>query len=814
MPTLSLVRCRRLWIAAAACLLGLVVGGAWAVAAEPWPDEAAALRESALGVLRQAAQRADAVGRRAEGILLSLDYPNPAAETAAAVGQRVRPTDDPEAEVWRRVAEYHAARQSKQRRDAIHGLTTLLDSSSAQQRRAAAEALAELVRQSPEADVAALRRLTEAPDLVLAASGWYFAAAEPNSAEMARAKLAELLGHDEAAVAAVAARRLRQSGATASDVLLAAQVAMDSSHGDPAAHAEILGLVWQMTGGQSAAAQRAALRHLADEHPAARLAACEVLADLGTAADLSWLAARLNDSDDVVRLAAARAILRIQRRRPHRLVTVDWMVIGLYGAAMLAVGWYYAGKNESTEQYLLGGRNMRPSYVGLSLFATLLSTVTYLSVPGEMIREGPMILAQPLAFPLVLLVVGWLLIPYIMRLRATSAYEILEARLGFSVRLVGSLSFLGLRLLWMALVIHATADKLLVPITGIAPDHAWLIGVVLGAVTIAYTSLGGMRAVVVTDVLQTVILFSGALLTLGLVTLQLGGVSSWWSSQWDANWQPVVWGFNPNVRLTVAGVTISGFTWWLCTSGSDQVAVQRYLSTRDAGTARRVLGVSLAANTVVLVFLGVLGFALLGYFRAHPEMLPDGQRLATHADRLFPQYIVFGLPAGVTGIVIAGLLAAAMSSLSSGLNSSCAVITVDFVDRFRSRPIETGARVLLAKGISLAVGTLVVVVSLLVNHVPGNLLEQAFRVSNLLVAPLFVLLFMAMFIPWASAVGTLLGWAASVAVAVGIAYPGALGLSHKISFIWLMPAALVVGIAVGAVASAGLRGRSKSSPEG
>ncbi len=185
---------------------------------------------------------------------------------------------------------------------------------------------------------------------------------------------------------------------------------------------------------------------------------------------------------------------------------LDWTVIAIYAAGMLAVGWYYARRTATTDDYLLGGRNMSPWKVGLSLFATLVSTLTYLALPGEMIKFGPMVLCQLIALPFVAAVVGWLLIPFIMRLQVTSAYEILEMRLGLSVRILGACFFLTLRLFWMSLVIFATADIVLVPILGLSPSAVPWICVVLGMVTVVYTSMGGLRAVVITDVLQTLIL--------------------------------------------------------------------------------------------------------------------------------------------------------------------------------------------------------------------------------------------------------------------------------------------------------------------
>ena len=421
----------------------------------------------------------------------------------------------------------------------------------------------------------------------------------------------------------------------------------------------------------------------------------------------------LDDPDPDVRTNAAYVVLRIERRIPHSLVFLDWLVIACYAAGMLSIGWYYARRTSGTEDYLLGGRNMHPFTVGLSMFATLLSTITYLAVPGEMIRHGPMITAQYVVYPLIFIVIGFVLIPFIMRLKVTTAYEILERRLGVSVRLLGATLFLALRLMWMAVIIYATSSKVLVPLLGWDQSATPIVCAVLGLITLAYTSTGGLRAVVMTDAIQTGILFGGAILTLSLITVKMGGVGAWWPTAWAAHWDPVRFGLDPTARVTMLGAVISVLIWYVCTSGSDQVAVQRYLATRDAASARRVLLVSLVTGVATGVFLAVLGLALFGYFSASPHLLPDGQQVYTNADVLFPRFIVMGLPAGVSGLVVAGLLAAAMSSLSSGMNSGCSVITVDFIQRFR-RPAGSdseNAKLRTAKLTSLALGLSVILLS-------------------------------------------------------------------------------------------------------
>ena len=207
--------------------------------------------------------------------------------------------------------------------------------------------------------------------------------------------------------------------------------------------------------------------------------------------------------------------------------------------------------------------------------------------------------------------------------------------------------------------------------------------------------------------------------------------------------------------------------------------------------------VSLVADTSVACILAALGLALYAYFRAYPEMLPDGHTVVSGGDKLFPAFIVKALPAGISGLVVAGILSAAMSSLSSGLNSSCSVITVDWIDRFRKNKLKDIDHMRLAKRVSWVMGAVIVSFSLFAGTVPGNLMEIANKLVNLLTAPLFVLFFMAMFVPWATTFGTWVAGLASAAIAIAISYFNFLGLS----FLWISPVALATGILVGCVFS-------------
>lgn len=479
------------------------------------------------------------------------------------------------------------------------------------------------------------------------------------------------------------------------------------------------------------------------------------------------------------------------------LMTIwDFLVIGLFGLMMLAIGRYYSNRTQSADDYLLGGRNLNPFMVGLSLFATLTSTLSYLAYPGEIVKHGPMIFASMAGFPVVFFIVGWLLIPSIMKLNATSAYELLEARLGKLGRLLGSGMFISLRMIWMASILYATASVVVVPIFHLDPQWVPVICALMGAFTVIYTTEGGFRAVIMTDAIQSLIMVGGAVLTIGLVSYSMGGFS-WWPDHWQEHWDVPEFWHRPGARITFVGAFVNMLVWMTCTTGSDQMAIQRYLSTRDVRAARWTIAVHLLTDVVIGALLGLVGVAVLGYFLANPDLFGGTADALKDADKLFPKYIVIGLPPGMTGLIIAAILSAALSSLSSGVNSSCAVITHDFLKILAPRERNPREEVRLVRIVSLCIGAIIIVLSMFVGTFATNLLELCMKVVNLLTAPIFVLFFLAMFIPWSTPLGGLSAVVASVAVAIGVTFYKWWGLN----FMFTGAMSLIVGIGAGMLVS-------------
>ena len=802
------MRLRKRWLGLFGLALFSALSAGHATAAESayLPTD---VREQAVGELRRALrEEREFVRVHAAEALLRLSYPEGVREVFDLEAKAHQDQPVYRIGIWRVLAQASPGAEIRERitrqiRDVF------LDSTASDQIHAA-ESLAKLRYQIPESEASAFEAAAGSEDTGLSVFAHWALAPSPDGVH--QSAIARLLTADDAVARLRAAYVLRHLPALSDENREKLKEAAGNEPAGTLTYAYLVSasfVVADVCGDEEEVARcRPELyRIVRTGKPAERREACLGLAERGTIDDLALLGEALKDGDPDVRVSAALATLRIERRVHRSISVIDWSVIAAYVLGMIGVGWYCSRRATTTEDYLLGGRAMKPWAVGLSLFATLLSTLSYLAVPGEMINHGPMLASQIVVFPFIILVVGWFLIPWIMKLNVTSAYEILEIRLGVYVRMLGALFFLSMRLMWMSVIIYATTSKVLIPMLGWDESATPYACAVLGAITVMYTSMGGLRAVVITDVVQTFILLGGAALTIVLITVNFGGVTAWWPTQWDPNWDPLKIWFDPGSRITVAATAVSVFAWYVCTAGSDQMAIQRYLATRDVKAARSMFNTSMACNALVLVLLSVLGLALLAYFQTHPEQLGGGQTISESADQLLPRFIVIGLPEGISGLVVAALLAAAMSSLSSGINSSCSVITVDFVDRFRAADSPETDHVRLAKSVSWLVGIVVVALSFGAGMVSGNLLEVTFKIVNLLVSPLFVLFFLAMFVPWANSFGALAAGAASVAVAVGIAFYELLGLS----FLWIMPGSFVAGLVVGMVASLVPIGRTNRS---
>lgn len=363
----------------------------------------------------------------------------------------------------------------------------------------------------------------------------------------------------------------------------------------------------------------------------------------------------------------------------HQLGAADYAVIAVYFLLLAVMGYYFSTKQHDTRDYFRGGERIPWWAAGLSIFGTGLSAITFMAIPAKTYStDWAYYLLGLTIFGVAPLIAGFF-VPFYRRLHITSAYEYLEIRFNLAVRILGSLSFMLFQVGRMGIVLYLPALALHV-VSG--ADIFLSIGL-MAIVSLIYTLMGGIEAVIWTDVIQVFVLMGGAMLSLLLMVLAIDGGLSGIIETGIEEAKFGIFDLDLSLREpTLWVVVIGGLFINLTTYGTDQTIVQRYLTTRDIPTAKRTVWTNGWLSIVSTTLFFLLGTALFVLYRQFPAQLNPG--LPNH-DAIFPWYIVSQLPAGVSGLLIAGIFAAAMSSLSSSMNSVAAAYSIDIHTRFGFR---------------------------------------------------------------------------------------------------------------------------------
>ncbi|YCM44409.1 sodium/solute symporter [Verrucomicrobiaceae bacterium 227] len=384
---------------------------------------------------------------------------------------------------------------------------------------------------------------------------------------------------------------------------------------------------------------------------------------------------------------------------------VNWIVLTVYLLGMVSIGYWFMKRESAstTEAYFRGGQRVPFWVAGLSIFATMLSAITFMAVPGSAyatnwngyIGQWPILLIVPL--------VVMFYLPFYRRLNVTTAYEYLELRFNVATRVIGSVTFILFHIGRVAIVLYLPALALS-SVTNI--DIFLAIGVI-GILCVIYTVMGGIEAVVWTDAIQALVLIGGALLCFGLVVSQvdggLGAVGAAMSEQGKgitASWR---W-----EDLSIGKGSTSGFVLFVAfmlanlpsyTSGQD--VVQRYVTTSSEKEASRALWMNIGMVLVGSAIFFGLGTALFVFYQEKPELM-DAALPAN--DSVLPFFIMQNLPMGVAGLLIAGVFAAAQSTISSSLNSVATAFVTDVYGRLLRPGSSDQERLSVAKKVVLVMG--------------------------------------------------------------------------------------------------------------
>ncbi len=385
------------------------------------------------------------------------------------------------------------------------------------------------------------------------------------------------------------------------------------------------------------------------------------------------------------------------------LHVVDYLIIGASLVLSLGVGLRFAKAQSTTSKYFAAGGNVPVWAIGLSIFATLISSITFLAYPGDGFAGNWVRLVQGFMVPIVVLVGIGFIVPMYRKVIGLSAYEYFERRFGYLARLYASLAFVLAQFTGMGSVFFLLALAVS-SMTGIGVVTTI---VILGLVVTVVTLVGGMEAVIWLDVIQGVLLILGGLVTLLVIAVKLDGGLGRVFSVAAAEDKVSLGSFDWNlVELTFWVMAINGIFYAVQKYGTDQTMVQRYLTARSDREAIRASITGVLMVVPVWVMFMFIGTALFVFYQ--DASLPEGLR----ADAVFPHFILNEMPAGVVGLIIAALLAAAISSLDSDLNCLAAVGVDDYYKKLRPRSTEA-QRVRVGKIIVVLSGVGSIVVALI-----------------------------------------------------------------------------------------------------
>lgn len=421
---------------------------------------------------------------------------------------------------------------------------------------------------------------------------------------------------------------------------------------------------------------------------------------------------------------ASAAELELQRRP---LGWLDWVIIITYLAGMLAIGFYIwkRSRTGSTSEFFLGSRQIPFWAAGISMFATNTSSISYLAVPAKAFDTDWQYLMSKIVTVFALMAVAFWVIPLFRRLNLVSVFSYLETRFHPAIRMLSS----GLAILMhvggrMGVVLFLPALAL-GTITG---TNVILCIVIIGLCTIVYTALGGMKAVIWTDVFQVIVLMSGAIFAIGFIVHAIGFNQIYDTAMHYDKTKLVNVSFDFTTP-TLWGLIILYTFDTVLTFPKDQVLMQRVLSTSSEKQASRSVWFFAAILLPAGLLFYIIGTALFAYFHARPDRLNP----LLPIDSVFPSFIGTELPHGVTGVIIAGLFAAAMGTLSGTINSVATLLSVDFYEKLRRTPPTQKQAVRFAEWMTVLVGLVGVGIAIILSRMEiRSLLDLTIELFGLL----------------------------------------------------------------------------------
>ncbi|MDC0263468.1 sodium/solute symporter [Verrucomicrobia bacterium] len=379
---------------------------------------------------------------------------------------------------------------------------------------------------------------------------------------------------------------------------------------------------------------------------------------------------------------------------------VNYTILIGYLLLMIGIGFYFNRKNKNTDDYFRGGSQIPWWAAGCSIFATMLSSLTFTGLPSKAFAQDWVYAMGNMMIPLVAILAVYIALPLYRKLDVTSAYEYLENRFSHGVRLFGSASFTLFHIFRMSVVMSLTGLALAVA-TPLTPAESV---VLMGALSILYCTLGGIEAVIWTDTIQTIVLMGGALLAIYFMTAGAdGGFLGATQMAMDANkfrFLNTHWDMT-STQIALWVIIFGGIGQNVSSYTADQAVVQRYMTTSSSKLAARSIWTNAIMSVVATILFFGIGTALFAFYQSNPQKLDP----TITTDQIFPLFIAMEMPVGVAGLIVAGIFSAAQSTVSTSMNSTATTLVTDFMRPLKICQDEKGY-LKAAKRTTFFIGTL------------------------------------------------------------------------------------------------------------
>ncbi|XP_017045760.1 putative sodium-dependent multivitamin transporter [Drosophila ficusphila] len=450
----------------------------------------------------------------------------------------------------------------------------------------------------------------------------------------------------------------------------------------------------------------------------------------------------------------------------------DYTILAVVLVISVAIGIYYrfvGGKQSTTSEYLLADRSMGVAPVAFSLMASFMSAVTILGVSMENYQYGTMFVLINLSYVLCTPVAAYLIIPVFYRLKTASVYEYLELRFGYATRLAASLSFTLQMVLYMGIVVYAPALAL-EAVTGLSQVFSI---VIVGVVCTFYATLGGMKAVLITDIYQSLLMFAAVFSVIICAWVKAGSLEEIWRvAQEDGRIDLSNFSVDPTERHTWFTQILGGSATYLAIYGVNQAQVQRLMAVRSLSAARAALWWCLPILCLLSVSTCFSGLCIYWYYR-HCDPLLEGR--VSSRDQVMPLFVVdtMGGYTGLAGLFVSGIFCASLSTISSIISSLAAVTLEDYLKPLVSccakRTLTDRQTLWYSKLLSLFYGALCIGMAFMAGSI-GGLLQAALSIFGIIGGPLLGLFTLGMYVPKANEKGALAALVTSLAFCFWIGF--------------------------------------------